>query len=256
MTKKNREDAPHDRDTQGTTHSDENASWQVELCTTLGYHFADKTLLEIAVTHRSFANENRCDHNERLEFLGDAVLGLVVAQRLFADSPHAREGVLSQKRAALVQEDTLAMCARNLTLGGFLRLGEGESADGGDDKPSILSDAVEAIIGAAYIDGGLGAAQTIIANLLPQKAPRPMKDAKSLLQELAQKHWSKTPAYLTSAITNMDSAIVAKPTEGPPPKFYSTVVIDDTTYSSGQGPTKKMAEQKAASNTLRDLGWE
>lgn len=166
------------------------------LCRQLGYVFKDPGLLERALTHRSYAPQ----HYERLEFLGDSVLGCVIAKYLYSEFPDLTEGDLSRLRSNLVKESTLVLFAEQLDLGRQLKLGEGELKSGGFRRPSILADAVEALIGAVFLDGGFAAAEQVVLNLfvpyLARVDPRTLgKDAKTLLQEYLQGRRLALPDY-------------------------------------------------------------
>ncbi|CDH45243.1 MAG: ribonuclease III [Candidatus Competibacteraceae bacterium] len=167
-----------------------------QLCTALDYTFQQPELLEEALTHRSASVYN----NERLEFLGDALLSLVIAEYLFQRYPKASEGELSRLRASLVKGEALAELARSLNLGKVLRLGQGELKSGGSQRESILSDALEAIFGAAYLDGGLTAGRTVILHLYRERleelaSASELKDPKTRLQEYQQARQQPLPMY-------------------------------------------------------------
>jgi ribonuclease-3 len=162
----------------------------------LRHSFADARLLQLALTHRSFS----ADHNERLEFLGDSVLNLAVSHLLYARLSEMPEGDLSRVRANLVKQDTLHQLAVKLALSPLLRLGEGEARSGGPNRPSILADALEALIGAVYLDAGYGAAQALVHRLYESVDIKPRmdaaaKDPKTELQEWLQGHKMKLPVY-------------------------------------------------------------
>ena len=165
----------------------------------LGFVFADRAGLELALTHRSWCAEHAgYASNERLEFLGDAVLGVVVTEHIFAAYPELHEGELAKLRARVVSEPVLAEVAEGLGLGDALRLGKGEDTSGGRAKPSILADALEAVIGAVHLDGGMGAARQVVLDLLTEQiveaAARPGgHDHKTQLQELAARHFDDLP---------------------------------------------------------------
>lgn len=165
----------------------------------IGYRFADPLLLHQALTHKSHSRE----HNERLEFLGDAVLGLVVAELIYAERPDANEDVMSLLRASLVRKETLAEIATELDLGRYLRLGAGVRKSGGHQIDSILADALEAVIGAVQIDGGMAAARQVVLAMLAERMrnldPESLKDAKTRLQELLQGAGLELPAYRIDA---------------------------------------------------------
>ncbi len=218
----------------------------------LGHRFSDTTLLETALTHRSFANEVRDDavrDNERLEFLGDAVIDLYVSEKLFARKPQWAEGELSRARAALVNEKALADVGRHLGLGTLLQLGKGESKTGGRHKDSILCGAVEAAVGATFLDGGIEAAWNSLDLLLESRirgldgGRRIGEDAKTALQEYLAGGSAPPPRY----------AVLAE--EGPPHQRTFTVSVsrDGETLAIGSGPSKKVAEQRAAAAALIHL---
>lgn len=219
-----------------------------ELSDRIGYHFVDTDLLESALRHRSWCGEHGgLASNERLEFLGDAVLQLAITERLFAAVPELAEGVLAQRRAALVNTRILAAAARRVDLGRALRLGRGEAATGGDDKDSILADATEAVIGAVHLDAGFDAAQALIFRLLDEdltrvEAGRDAGDPKSRLQERAAHELDLVPRYDVTG----DGPDHAR-------EFVANVALGDTVWGSGEGRTKKEAEQAAAAAALQRL---
>ncbi len=222
--------------------------------TALDHHFANRQLLLDALTHRSYAYEFAAPgvvSNERLEFLGDAVLALVSADQLYQQRPDAQEGDLTQLRAALVRASTLASFARRIPLGPYLRLGRGEESTGGRERETLLASAFEAILGALYLDAGLAAAQTYLLPLLRAEASsavrqRRVKDDKSLLQELAQGRMGVTPHYI----------VVTQ--EGPSHQRIFTVeaLLGEVVIGRGQGHSKREAEQAAAHAALQDPGWD
>ena len=214
-------------------------SLQVEL----GYSFDDPHLLELALRHRSWCAENGAvESNERLEFLGDSVLGIVITHHLFTALPDVAEGILAQRRSELVSARTLALVGEEIGLGPHIKLGKGESAAGGSAKTSILSDAVEAVFGAVFIDGGLAAARPVVLGVMESHIEAVISsggaDHKSRLQELAARV-ELVPSYSVSA-------------EGPDHRreFTAEVVVGDHVGGSGQGRTKKEAEQAAAASAL------
>jgi ribonuclease-3 len=211
----------------------------------LGYHFANRALLETAVTHRSYANENReagRSDNEKLEFLGDAVLDLVVGERLMSGFPDASEGELSVTRAQVVSEAALSEVARDLGLGAYLLLGRGENQTGGREKPSLLADAFEAVIAAVYLDGGFEASRELIHRLLGARIDNVettgFYDFKTRLQEAAQARLRATPIY----------RVVGE--EGPDhdKTFVVAVEINGFEWGRAVGKSKKSAEQRAAAS--------
>ncbi len=218
----------------------------LRLCRELGYAFADPSLLLDALTHRSFKNEHPelpCNDNERLEFLGDAVVGLVATSLLFAQFSDADEGELTRRRADLVSERGLAEVAEAIGVGRAMRLGKGEERSGGRTKPRLLSSALEACIGAIYSDGGIdaafAAAQRIFEPRLHTRAPG-HRDAKSRAQEWAQAHLGGTPSYELIE------------TEGPDHARRFTVALEllGERIATGRGRSKLEAEQNAARAAL------
>ncbi len=215
------------------------------LTAALGHAFGDRSLLQTALTHRSFGVPN----NERLEFLGDGVLNCVIAIALFRRFPDIAEGDLSRLRANLVRQESLHRLAISLNLGDYLRLGEGELKSGGSQRPSILADAVEALIGAAYLDGGFEAAQSMVARLyLPlfdeMKPGEVIKDAKTRLQEWLQGRKRPIPRYQlleTSGAAHEQRFAVACEIDNPPLR------------TTGHGASRRLAEQAAADNALKAL---
>lgn len=209
----------------------------------LGYDFRDLSLAQTAVTHRSWCAENGgVPSNERLEFLGDSVLGLVVTNYIYRRYDDLPEGKLAKVRATVVSSAALADLARELELGSILRLGKGELASGGADKSSILADAMEAVIGAVYLDGGWEAASSLIVELLADRieasAHRPGRhDFKTRLQEYAARHHDALPTYRVQS-------------DGPDheKQFFAEVVLGDVVRGEGEGRSKKEAEQAAAAD--------
>ena len=214
----------------------------------IGYHFADKTLLERAVTHISAASGGaRVNSYQRLEFLGDHVLGLVISDMLYKAFPRANEGELSRRLADLVRKETCADVARAMEIGPALKLGNSESHAGGRMRSTILADACEALIGAVYLDGGYAAAEGFIARFWKErmlKPPRPLRDPKTMLQEWAQARGLPTPAYRELARTGPHHN----------PKFRVAVELPDRPAAEGQGSSKRAAEQAAAAEMLAAVG--
>lgn len=211
-----------------------------ELLERLGVTFAEPALMARALVHRSFAFENGLLPNERLEFLGDAVLALVVTDEIFHLQPDAQEGRLAKVRAAAVKTSSLAEVARDLGLGEFVLLGKGESASGGSDKDSILADTLEAVIGAYYLDQGFGAAYELVQRLFAPRIAevvesRSALDFKTALQELVAAQYSTLPVY---EVTD----------EGPDHQktFTAVVSVAGRSVGHGGGKNKKQAEQRAA----------
>ena len=213
----------------------------------LGYTFRDPRLLRTALTHRSLEAEHTEEaSNERLEFLGDAVLGLVVAGELYATGGMP-EGSMAKVRAAVVNEAALARVARRLGLGEHVGLGKGEAASGGHDKPSILADALEAVIGAIYLDGGIEAARVFIAahwgELIEERAAVPgERDYKTRLQEVLARS-GRVPAYEVTG-SGPDHAR----------RFAARVTAGGDLLGEGEGSSKKRAQQEAARGALARLG--
>ena len=213
----------------------------------IGYHFSDRSLLECALTHRSYINEtggNRADSNERLEFLGDAVLELISSDRLYHEYPQDPEGELSRIRASLVCEKALSMRAEAIGLGRMLFLGKGEEKSGGRTRPSITSDALEALIGAIYLDGGYGQAERFVnRHVLKDLAPTDAVDDKTRLQEMIQAKGDATIRYRLVGESGPDHD----------KRFTMQVMIDGTPGETGTGRNKKEAEQMAAHRALERL---
>ncbi len=213
----------------------------------LNYTFRDSALFQTALTHSSYANEHRCRSNERLEFVGDSVLGMVTAECLFRRFPDMPEGRMTKLRAELVCEQSLGEVAEKLELGRCLRLGRGEEVSGGRERISILADCVEAVIAALYLDGGMEPAKTFIdANILSKLSDENcllIRDYKTELQELIQQ---KPGHILTYELTGESGPDHMK-------RFNVSVVMDGETLGSGEGRTKKEAEQMAAKAALESM---
>ncbi|USF28461.1 Ribonuclease 3 [Firmicutes bacterium ASF500] len=214
----------------------------------LGYTFQNPDLLDNALTHSSRANESRgkLQSNERLEFLGDSILGMVVADHLFRNHPDLPEGDLTRTRAALVCEDSLVEVARELGLGEYLRLGKGESSGGGRERPSIQADAVEAVLAAIYLDGGIGSARKFIQKFILTREIAGLtkpRDHKTALQELVQRESGQVLQY----------RLVGE--EGPDhnKRFFVEVTLNGQSIGSGSGRSKKEAEQAAAAAGIENL---
>ncbi len=214
--------------------------------------FSDPALLTTALTHRSFLNENRTvkEHNERLEFLGDAVLELVTTEFLYQKMPDMPEGTLTSIRAALVRKDNLDKTARALDIGTHLLLSKGEDAGGGRTNPYLLANAVEAIIGAIYLDQGMPAAKQFIEThvliTLDEIIEKHLyQDAKSRLQEIAQERHKITPSYQMLSSVGPDHEKT----------FTAGVFFDSDLQGQGIGKSKQTAELKAAEDALVKLGW-
>jgi len=209
------------------------------LVDTLGYSFSDPALLEQALTHASAVAGGEGQTYQRLEFLGDSVLGLVIASILFKAYPEADEGELSRRLAALVRKETCAQIARKIGIGPYIRLGIGEDQTGGRRKQAILGDVCEAIIGAIYHDGGLEPAGAFIerhwAERIAEKSPR-LKDAKTTLQEWTHANGRTPPHYRQVERTGPDHA----------PLFTIAVTVDGFEPARATGPNKRATEQEAA----------
>jgi ribonuclease-3 len=218
----------------------------------LNVDVADYSLLEQALTHRSYLNENpgiALEDNERLEFLGDAVLDFVVGAYLFERFPEMDEGELTALRAALVRTRTLAGFARRVNIGPYLRLGQGEEENGGRDRPPILCAAFEAVVGAIYLDQGLPQVQLFVAPLIEPALAKIReeslhKDAKSEFQVWAQARYNVTPHYRVIASSGPDHAKV----------FTVQALIGDVIWGEGNGPSKQTAAQAAAAEALDRAG--
>ena len=217
-----------------------------ELAGLLDVHFDEMGTLELALTHRSWAFEQGGGpSNERLEFLGDAVLELVVTDEIYRSHPGEQEGRLAKLRAAVVRSESLAQVARGLSLGRYIRFDRGEAASGGADKDSILADALEAVIGAVYVDQGFATAYDLVQRLFAERlievtASRAALDFKTSLQELAAARFEVLPRYEVTGV-GPDHAQI----------FTATVAIDGTVAGRGQGRSKKEAEQRAAREAHR-----
>jgi ribonuclease III len=211
----------------------------------LGVSFKDAGLFELALTHRSFAYENDLvDTNERLEFLGDAILNLCVTDLLYAKFPQYLEGDLAKLRASLVSEPALAEVATELDLGHAIKLGRGESQSGGRHKPSIKADALEAVIGAVYIDGGISGVRRLVKRLFGSRIEAAVgqeipKDAKTRLQEVVTRKHGILPRYRVVG-SGPDHA----------KRFRAEVFVMDDSCGVGEGRSKKEAEQAAAAEAL------
>lgn len=219
-----------------------------ELEKKIGYTFREPALLKQALMHSSYTNEKHLQKyqcNERLEFLGDAVLELVSSEYLYLNSPHTPEGELTKTRASMVCEPSLALCARDIGLGDYLLLGKGEEATGGRHRDSVTSDAMEALIGAVYLDGGFTSAKEFIHRfvLTDLEDKKLFYDSKTILQEMVQGMKAGTISYRLTG------------EEGPDhdKSFYVEVLIGDRAYGDGKGRTKKAAEQQAAYRAILKL---
>ncbi len=215
----------------------------------ISHRFRDQELLERALTHKSYANENRVPaHNERLEFLGDAVLSLIVSEHLMKNCPDSTEGDLSRLRAAVVSEPALAAVARDIGLGSYLLLGKGEEQTGGRDKDSLLANCLEALIASVYLDGGLPVAEALVIRLFEKTVQRTCTsrgtlDYKTELQELSQERMKQLPEYRIVSETGPDHQ----------KQFTVELSINSEICGRGTGRSKKDAEQKAAREALKKL---
>jgi ribonuclease-3 len=214
----------------------------------LGFQFNDQSLLLRALTHRSYLNEHpdlALEDNQRLEFLGDAVLDFVTGAWLYHHFPEYQEGRLTSLRSALVRTPTLAQFARKINLGAYLRLGKGEEESGGHERAANLCDAFEALVGALYLDGGLQAVERLIHTLLSDETERILaaeldRDSKSRFQEWSQAELGITPRYRTLKATGPDHART----------FTIAVYVGEEVYGEGQGRSKQAAAQAAAEAAL------
>lgn len=216
----------------------------------LGITFRNQALIEQAFIHRSYLNENKSflESNERLEFLGDAVIELITTEYLYQNYTHFQEGMLTNLRASLVRTDSLASIAKTLNLDSILRMSKGEEASGGRDNKSLLADTFEAFIGALYLDQGMENCRRLLEkHLFPKLAgileKGAYKDSKSALQEVSQSLLKETPKYhlLSEAGPDHDK------------QFVMQVVIGDTKYARGEGRSKQEAQEEAAQKTLEIL---
>ncbi len=239
------EPAVHDR-----AMSRKSATGRRELEQKIGYAFADKALLDGALTHISaLSGKNRVDSYQRLEFLGDHVLGLVVSDLLFRGFPNADEGELSRRLADLVRKETCADVARSIDLGAAIKLGASEANAGGRQRIAILADVCEALIGAVFLDGGYQSAVAVVEQLWGERLrtpASPVRDPKTALQEWAQARGLPTPSYREIART------------GPhhDPEFRVAVLLPELTPAEGLGRSKRAAEQAAAAALLSREGVE
>jgi ribonuclease-3 len=216
----------------------------------MGYRFRDSSILQTALIHSSYANEynNSLEHNERLEFLGDAVLELIVSEALYLKYPRTREGDLTRMRARLVSEPALAEMARRLGLQEHLYLGRGEEIQGGRERDAILCDALESILGAIFLDSGFQQAKEVILRLFSDMWPsqiraQPRKDAKSRLQEITQKQYQERPRYVLQDSFGPEHA-----------KTYRVeLILPDGRSKTADASSLKKAEQLAAEKALQDI---
>lgn len=218
----------------------------------IGYRFQNEKLFRKAMTHSSYANEQRArriQNNERLEFLGDSVLGFVSADYLYNHFPELPEGELTKLRAAVVCEQTLYEIAKELGIDEEIRLGHGEELGGGRQRPSILADAVEALLGAIYLDGGIEPARAFVLSFVPRKAEAArrggaFKDYKTMLQEIVQKNRQETLEYRLAGAEGPDHNKL----------FTMQLLLNSNVFAEGRGRSKKEAEQMAAKQALELMG--
>lgn len=219
-----------------------------ELQKAIGYTFKNEELLIGALTHSSYANENLSsgESNERLEFLGDSVLGFIAAEYFYKDRTRLPEGELTKLRAAAVCEKSLFSYSQKINLGSYLFLGKGEIITGGDSRPSILADAFEALLAAIYLDGGMGAAKAFALPFLKTSALKSdtLRDHKTTLQEVIQKNPEETLDYVVVAESGPDHNKV----------FTVEVHLNNNVIGKGKGKSKKIAEQEAAKEALALMG--
>lgn len=212
----------------------------------LGYVFHDRSLLALAFVHRSFINENRTvtRHNERLEFLGDAILGMLISDYLYRFLPNNPEGELSYLRSRLVEASSCVNYVQRLDIASYVLLGKGERMNDGRGRESILADLFEAIIGAIYLDGGLEAARTFLfshfSDQIEAILQKPLRNWKALLQDYCQKKFQQTPFYEVLNASGPDHSKL----------FEIAVLINDQELGRGKGASKKEAQQEAAADAL------
>jgi ribonuclease-3 len=213
----------------------------------IGYHFRDENLLSLGLTHRSFLrfNNDRSPSNERLEFLGDSVLGLIIASRLFHDHPEESEGNLTKLKAMLVNENTLSSISREIGLNNYILMSPEEEKSGGRDRPSIVSDTFESVIGAVFLDGGFEAARDVVLRLIYTRKENittddTQRNYKGELLELAQARGDGMPRY----------DVISEKGPDHEKEFHVMVTVSGKRIGEGVGSSKKEAEQKAASMAL------
>ncbi len=216
----------------------------------IGYDFKKKELLLEALTHRSYSVEKGFSYdNQRLEFLGDAVIQIIITDYLFARYPAHDEGLLTKMRSALNQQSTLANFAKNISLGNFLKLGKGESKAKGNDRNSTLCDAFEALVGAIYLDGGIEPARNFIVPLIDDLYPSPesllqIANPKGFLQELTQKKWNSKPIYKIDEVSGPEHQKT----------FVVSVTVNEIQVGTGAASSRKAAESLAAEAALKNIG--
>lgn len=218
----------------------------------VNYTYNNKALMEEALTHSSFINEGKkhCSNNERLEFLGDSILSLVVAENLFKHYKHLPEGELTKLRASLVCEKSLFEFAQTINLGDYIKMGKGEEHTGGRNRPSVVSDAFEAVIASIYLDGGYNAAKKFVLAFVPQnldiKKASQSSDYKTTLQEIIQKNREEKIEYVLTDEKGPDHN----------KSFTVEVHLNSNIIGKGTGRSKKQAEQLAAKEALELMGYE
>lgn len=236
--------------THGDTQPEKAGAAAKELEEKLHYHFRNMRYLTIALTHSSYANETKrgLECNERQEFLGDAVLSIVVSDYLFQQYEQLPEGELTKIRASLVCEKSLCQFAKEINLGGYLRLGRGEENTGGRQRPSILADAFEAVIAAVYLDGGMEAAREyvlrFVTNVVENHSNLSFKDYKTILQEIIQQNPEEKINYVLVSESGPDHN----------KEFVVEVHLNSNVIGTGKGRSKKNAEQMAAKEALELMG--
>jgi ribonuclease-3 len=215
----------------------------------IGYTFKNVSLLETALTHSSYANESKKESNERLEFLGDSVLSIIISDYIFRRLSKVDEGWLSKYRATLVCEQSLNEVAKKINLSNYIRLGKGEEMTGGRERASIVSDAFEAVLAAIYLDGGMETARKWVINLMRDSIEEVVSghgyaDYKTMLQETLQKGTTGKVTYRTVSEAGQDHNKI----------FEVEVLVDGEAKGKGEGHNKKEAEQNAAHSVLQDMG--
>ena len=219
-----------------------------ELESRIGYKFNDITLLETALTHSSYANEKQSSRecNERLEFLGDSILGVITAEYFYHNLNHLPEGEMTKRRAACACEDSLFSFAKEIDLGKYIFLGKGEENTGGRNRASMLADAFEAVIAAIYLDGGLEYARNFVLDFVKKAANKPasFRDCKTELQEIIQKNPDEHLTYVLVGESGPDHN----------KRFEVEVRLNSNVIGCGIGRSKKLAEQKAAMQALELMG--
>ncbi len=222
----------------------------VDLEKKIGYNFKNKSLLKEALSHSSYTNEGKKgSNNERLEFLGDSILSLIVSEKLFVDYKKLPEGELSKIRAGLVCEKSLFGFAKQLDLGKYMFLGKGEEMTGGRNRPSILADMFEALIASIYLDGGIERAKEFVLKFIPETIDinsfNPLSDYKTMLQEIVQQNKEEKIEYILVSETGPDHD-----------KFFEVqVLLNSNVIGNGKGKSKKQAEQDAAREAMELMGY-